>query len=115
MARTEHSVHVSEIERQLLRALIGTQIESSDWTAIDRELGAYAWREPDHTVVYKAIVRARSRDQKNWRKELPAQATRMGFPDLDWQELLGPTLPGAPKPQPQQLIRQLKRKTDSRT
>ena len=115
MARTEHSARVSEIERQILRALISTQIESSDWTAIERELGAYAWREPDHTVVYKAIVRARSRDQKNWRKELPAQATRMGFPDLDWQELLGPTLPGVPKPQPQQLIRQLKRKTDSRT
>jgi hypothetical protein len=48
------------------------------------QLRDYRWREPEHEVVYEALTRIRSHDLKALQAQLPAQTTRMGFPDVDW-------------------------------
>jgi hypothetical protein len=94
-------------ERLLLRALSTRLLNGTEWSAIDRKLAGYSWREADHAVVYEAIVRARSRDPEHWREQLAAQTTRMGFPDLDWESLLAPPPIGMSEPSLDELIHRL--------
>ena len=75
---------VVRLEQDLLHALCNLSIGPAKWNELARELKDYRWRVPDHSVVYRALCATRSRDAKTWRHELPAQATRMGFPDIDW-------------------------------
>ena len=49
-----------------------------------RELENYRWHEPEHRVVYEALKVAVRRNREPLREQLPAEATRMGFPDVDW-------------------------------
>lgn len=98
---------IIQAERLVLRALSTRRIKRTEWIEIDRKLAGYAWREPDHAVVYEAIVRARSRDPDHWREQLAAQTTRMGFPDLDWGSLVGPPPLGTTEASFDQLIREL--------
>jgi hypothetical protein len=99
---------ISEVERRLLRVLILREIAPSEWNEIEVKLTDYVWRGADHAVVYEAIVRARKRDPKRWREELPAQTTRMGFPDVGWNALYEPTPPITGEAQLHRLIRELK-------
>ncbi len=46
-------------------------------------LASYSWRDAEHRVVYEALVRIRFLPQALRRAELPAEVTRMGFPDVD--------------------------------
>jgi hypothetical protein len=98
---------ISRTERLVLRALARGRVEGGEWLEIDRKLAGYLWREPDHAVIYEAIVRARSRDPEHWREQLAAQTTRMGFPDLDWESFLGPPPMGAPEATLNELIHEL--------
>ncbi len=60
-------------------------------------LTGHEWRDPEHKVIYEALGTIRSHDPKTRREELPAQATRMGFPDLDWGNYFdGDSLSNAP-------------------
>jgi len=98
---------VVKAERRILRALSAGRMEPTEWIEIHRKLASYSWREPDHAVIYEAMVKARSRDPKHWQEQLPAQTTRMGFPDLDWKSFLGLSPIEAPEPDVHQLIRAL--------
>jgi len=49
-----------------------------------RELSNHVWQDAEHRVVFEAIQRLSSSDPKLLREQLPAQATRMGFPDVSW-------------------------------
>lgn len=100
------STPLADLERLFLRALCAGAINEVAWQAIRRTLADYVWREPDHAVVYEAIVRVRGRDSRNWREQLPAQTTRMGFPDLDWTIYFNRS--GAPDPNIDELVRKLK-------
>ena len=51
-----------------------------------RRLAEYAWQDGDHRVVYEAIARCGTSDGAQMRKDLPAIATRMGFPDIEWEQ-----------------------------
>lgn len=35
-------------------------------------------------MIYEALVRAERTDPQSLREYLPAQLTRIGFPDIDW-------------------------------
>jgi hypothetical protein len=107
MPNAAQSTRIVEVERQILRALVASEIESSEQAELERRLRAYPWHEPDHTVIYQAIVRGRSRGQKNWREQLVAQATRMGFPDLDWKAFLETKPVVAPKTKLNLLLQEL--------
>ena len=72
------------IERQILRALCSGPAR----TKIDHfvhKLLNYSWREPEHATVFQAIQSLAARGRRSWREELPAETTRMGFPDVEWR------------------------------
>ena len=84
MTEKRSSASVVAIERKILRALCAAVSDPTEWDQLASQLSVYRWQEPDHKVVYDALRAIRSRDPKTRRDQLPAQATRMGFPDLDW-------------------------------
>jgi len=55
-----------------------------------RQLSTRIWESAEHRVVFDAITRLGGRDPQRLRDELPAQATRMGFPDVGWEAYLAP-------------------------
>ncbi len=73
---------------------------------MQRELQDYRWRGDEHRVVYAALVALRPSSGESIVEQLPAQATRMGFPDVDWNLYLQPT--GAHPTGIEDLIRALK-------
>ncbi len=84
MPSANSSESTIEIERQILRALCGGHLHSTDWNRLAGRLASHAWSDPEHKVVYDALRAVRSNDANTRREQLPAQATRMGFPDVDW-------------------------------
>jgi hypothetical protein len=101
-------------ERLVLRALSTRRIKQSQWIRIERKLADHCWREPDHAVVYESIIRARGRDPGHWREQLAAEATRMGFPDVDWEPFLGPRGRGSREASLSRLICELELAIDPR-
>jgi hypothetical protein len=87
--------------------------DSAEWNRLASELSVHHWQDPDHQVVYQALRAIKSRDPKTRRNEIPAQVTRMGFPDVDWNlyfdatELSTSEIEG--------LIRRLRQKTAERS
>lgn len=106
------SHRIADAEREILRVLCSRSAarRTRDWLA--RELAGYSWQVSDHRVVYDALQRIRSRDPHAWRDQLPAQATRMGFPDVDWSIYL--ELTNTPGHEIRELLRALKTKTGQR-
>jgi hypothetical protein len=76
------------LERRILRGLCGLA-SVREAKAHAAQMEGYAWLNPEHRIVFEALKRLPTRDTKAWRDELPAQATRMGFPDLDWRNYFG--------------------------
>jgi len=77
-----------ETEREILQALCSTTVGSVDWQRAVRRLARHSWRNPEHEVVYGALRALKAADGQERREQLPAQATRMGFPDVDWPRYL---------------------------
>jgi hypothetical protein len=50
-----------------------------------RDLRNHRWMDAEHRIVFDAFSKLPHCDAKALREMLPAQATRMGFPDVDWQ------------------------------
>jgi hypothetical protein len=86
----DSSARPIDLERGVLRQLCHARLTRQAWAKIARELREYAWQDVEHRLVYAAIERLGSRDPKMLREQLPAQATRMGFPDIDWQAYFSP-------------------------
>ena len=76
---------IVSVERTILRALCCADFDSQIGRSL-RALSNYSWREPEHATVFEAVRALASRADAgaSWRGELPAQATRMGFPDVEW-------------------------------
>ena len=53
-------------------------------------LSGYPWSSTLHRAIFKAIVSIPSDDPILLRQLLPAKLTRMGFPDVEWEELFVP-------------------------
>lgn len=77
-----------ELERQLLRAMCSRRVSRERIIRATGQLANYAWLVPEHATVFEAIRRAVRLNHPSWLKLLPAQATRMGFPDVEWAEYL---------------------------
>jgi hypothetical protein len=85
---TNHSI--LELERRILIALCHGAEPPAQWERLAGQLDEYRWLDSDHKVVYDALRAVKSRDPKTRRDELPAQVTRMGFPDVDWKRYFEP-------------------------
>ncbi len=96
---------IAELERQILSALCIGVSSPDDWNQLANQLSVHRWQDPDHKVVYEALRAVRSRDPKTRRDQLPAQVTRMGFPDVDCKPYCEPER--APETNLADLIRRL--------
>jgi hypothetical protein len=105
----ESSADPVAIERRVLRQICHAKLTHAGWDRIARALGEYTWREIEHGLVYAAILRLGSRDPKTLREQLPAQATRMGFPEIDWQTYFRAAEKPPAGPSVDQLVRPIKR------
>ena len=74
-----------ELERNILRAICRSYGKDEAISVAKQALRGHVWRDTEHGVVFEAIERTRARDAAELRRELPAQATRMGFPDVNWE------------------------------
>ncbi|HKN60081.1 MAG TPA: hypothetical protein VJW93_02815 [Candidatus Acidoferrales bacterium] len=50
------------------------------------DLQNYSWLGSDHQTIFEALLRIGSARGRSLREQLAAQATRMGFPDINWNE-----------------------------
>jgi len=76
------------VERQILQRFCAGNISSPDALMLKGQLAVYEWCDPDNRVVFEAIGRLRNSctlTLSELREQLPAQATRMGFPDVNWE------------------------------
>jgi hypothetical protein len=103
------SVRPADLERDLLRQLCHTKLTRAAWTRVQRDLRAYMWQNVEHGLVYAAIRRLGLRDPQLLREQLPAEATRMGFPDVDWRPYFTPGQGATRAPSPTQISRQIRR------
>jgi hypothetical protein len=99
------SVCPTDIERELLRQLCHARLTRAAWAKIQRNLRAYAWQDIEHGLVYAAIQHLGVRDSLLLREQLPAEATRMGFPDVDWQPYFSPEAKATRRPRTPQIAR----------
>jgi hypothetical protein len=79
------------LEREILRALCASPHLTADRGGLLSALTSYEWRDPEHRVVYEALLRSLTGGSGALGSELPATATRMGFPDVDWAEYFKPS------------------------
>lgn len=98
-----------DLERHVLRELCRARLTPAEWAKITRMLREYAWRDVERGIVYAAIERLGSRDPQTLREQLPAQATRMGFPDIDWQIYFPWAEKRLARPSADQLVRRIDR------
>jgi hypothetical protein len=77
---------VSGLEREILWAMCTSPHLTGERRTLLGALTSHIWQDPEHRVVYEALLRTLTRDPGALRTELPATATRMGFPDVEWSE-----------------------------
>lgn len=85
-------------ERQLLRRICANELDFPELRQLIDRLSEYSWRDPEHATVFQAIRRlaSRARASSQWLREIPAEATRMGFPDVDWPRYFSGNEPDEP-------------------
>src|SRR5580704_10861691 len=90
MPKRSAAQRVFELERETLCALCIRGSVHARETTVMRELSNHIWQDAEHRVVFEAIQRLSSSDPKLLREQLPAQTTRMGFPDVSWENYFSP-------------------------
>jgi hypothetical protein len=78
------SAQIVTIERALLRVLCCGEATAQTWQDIMLSLKNHSWADAENHVVYHALARMTSRHGSASRGQLAAEATRMGFPDVEW-------------------------------
>jgi hypothetical protein len=82
---TEPNPHIApNLESRVLRALCNAPHDASTRAAVLAKLRAHQWQDPEHRVVFEALTLCPGRHSAQLREQLPAQATRMGFPEVNW-------------------------------
>jgi hypothetical protein len=77
------------LERQLLRKVCCTGIQSISPEEL-RDVARHSWVGPDHQAIFEALLRLANISRAGLRHQLPAEAARMGFPDVPWEEYFEP-------------------------
>src|ERR1700734_3683344 len=91
MSRQSPKERILGLERDTLCALCVRGSENARREAVMRDLSKHFWQDAEHRVVFEAIERLSSSDPQLLREQLPAQTTRMGFPDVSWENYFSPT------------------------
>lgn len=72
-----------ELERRLLAALCADALDRRTRAEVLEHLGAHAFVNPDHEVIFRALSRIPRANLAHIRETLGARLTRLGFPDID--------------------------------
>jgi hypothetical protein len=86
MPRNSSSNSTSSLELALLRWLCISGASDDARNRVLSALSGYKWHDADHAIVFDALGRIPDRDKRPAREQLPAIATRMGFPDIAWED-----------------------------
>jgi len=78
------------LEKLVLRLLCAGTLEGGVHGVAISLLRGYAWQSTLHQAIFDAIFAAPSIDTEVLRRLLPAKLTRMGFPDVEWEEIFSP-------------------------
>jgi hypothetical protein len=90
VAPPSNSEFRASLERQILRWLCAQGNAEVGALRVRQKLEAYSWRDADNRVVFESLTRlASGLTPAQVGEQLPAQATRMGFPDVNWENYLG--------------------------
>ncbi|MGH9402645.1 MAG: hypothetical protein ACRD2P_11120 [Terriglobia bacterium] len=81
---------ITRIERQVLAALCQGFSDGPLDDSVKQSLTQYRWREPDHQAIFNALAKFPSGQPAILAAELPARLTRLGFPDIDCEDLYQP-------------------------
>jgi hypothetical protein len=85
MDESDTATRLDSAERMLLGTICASEsLEVARHVA--REIGDYRWHDRDHQIAFEALARIRRLDGRPLREQLAAETTRMGFPDIDWDE-----------------------------
>lgn len=76
---------VIALERRILRTICASGPRRETLDTAMREIASHEWRAPEHQIVWEAFMRIPRADVASLRELLPAEATRMGFPDVNWE------------------------------
>jgi hypothetical protein len=74
------------IERDFLRALCQNSTLAELSSQVRSDLQNYPWQGSDHQTIFEAILGIGIARCSSLREQLAAQATLMGFPDINWNE-----------------------------
>ena len=86
MAEDNSIDRVVDLERRILRAICSEPgITKQVRAAAIHDLRAYRWQGPENRIVYDAITKILKSGDESAAEQLPAHATRMGFPDVNWE------------------------------
>jgi hypothetical protein len=79
------------LERRVLQCFCTGNIPEPLAAGLQAKLATYMWHDEENQVVFeclKYLTSTLSLTPSQLREQLPAQATRMGFPDVNWEDYL---------------------------
>jgi hypothetical protein len=79
----------AEIERRLLSALCATALDREMRAQILERLGAHTFANRDNEIIFQALAKIPLATAEHIRETLSARLTRLGFPDIDVESILG--------------------------
>ena len=79
-----------QLETLALGLLCAGTSEGAARDALVPLLQGYTWKSTLHRAIFDAVSAFPSNDAETLRQLLPAKLTRMGFPDVDWEEIFSP-------------------------
>jgi hypothetical protein len=93
------------LEKLVLRLLCVGTPQGPVLDTLPPLLSDYQWKSTLHRAIFNAIAAVPSDDPEVLRQVLPAKLTRMGFPDVEWEEIFTP--PSLSREEAVALVRQL--------
>ena len=80
------------LEQLILRLLCAGTPQGPVKNVLVPLLRDYHWQRQLHQIIFSAVAAIPSDDPATLRQLLPAKLTRMGFPDIEWEEIFTPPL-----------------------
>jgi hypothetical protein len=93
------------LEKLILRLMCAGTTQGPVADVLPPLLRDYEWKSTLHRAIFNAIAAFPSDDPEVLRQLLPAKLTRMGFPDVEWEEIFAP--PSLSRGEAMALVRQL--------
>lgn len=88
MDPADHNRSASEIERRLLAALCASSPGDPTRALLFARLASHQFAAADHETIFRALLKMPGAPARHIRETLGASVTRLGFPDIDVDQIL---------------------------